>query len=370
MMPEDMMPEDMMPEDGLPKDAELLEQAVIESLSKDSERAAMFQSLDARVARGELDPEQAQAFEEMRLLAKLLSLWTVPALPQDQRQSLTDAVLVESEMASLLTLNRVPPPDPERWFGLKSRVLAATQGQVSESNEPAPAAMVLAPSRRPFAGWLVRLAAALLLILSGVWVSHLWHDRPLSRSQLVSWQQKAHEAMIQGHWKQAEASLQSVVQAGSRRRDCHDLVTSSLLELEAVRRYQSLSTGGSRREQLKIFIYEFPGTQITPLALLEYDRLSKKGATLKDFEDFPKPDRSATVLRRNLRQNDYLTFIKSPEPWLRDAARLQKALLDLKSGELEQARRTLELIHGRSPAAREAQIRLEKLDLKKTQRSR
>ena len=275
-----------------------------------------------------------------------------------------------SEMKTLqamLDLAPVPKPSPERWNGLKESVLASVQ----ES----------APTKRPqpliFPSFLLKCAAAVLLVFTGAFVATLWSNKPVSQEQLAQIRMDAHQALEKHEWNRAEKLLQKIIKEGSEREESHELVTESHDDLKALWRFVKLPKDAKSREQgLAKIIYEFPASRVTAKAIAEYTHLRslkkragkapgpKKG--IENFDPMPQPDPQLALAFNKIpalkgTKAFQAILIKAKEPWLKDAARVQLALLKLRSNDLEAARSELEKVQGRSPASRFAQRELERL---------
>ncbi|MDF1663680.1 MAG: hypothetical protein P1V97_18065 [Planctomycetota bacterium] len=270
-------------------------------------------------------------------------------------------------LQKLLDLAPIPRPSPERWNGLKDSVLASVQSKKPQSN--------LQPIRFP--SFLMKCAAAFLLIFTGAFVATLWPSAAVSQKQLAEIRLDANTALEQHKWEEAERLLQKIIKDGSSSEESHELVTESHDDLKALWRFIKLPSNAKSREQgLAKIIYDFPASRVTAKAIAEYTHLKslkkrpskaqgpRKG--IENFDPMPQPDPQLALAFNKIpalkgTKAFQAILIRSKEPWLKDAARVQLALLKLRSNDFDAARLELEKVQGRSPASRFAQRELERL---------
>jgi hypothetical protein len=268
----------------------------------------------------------------------------------------------------LLDLPPVPRPDPVRWNGLKARVLDA----VATANKPKNVFALYFP--RVF----LKVAAAVLLLLTGALAGRSWPTPPPSLQALNKLRRNANVAFEKQDWQTAESLLQQIVQDGSESETGHALVNRSLSDLEALRRFMRLPKAhGPREQSLAQFIYHYPASVITAKAIAEYGHLKslkkrpmqkapqRKG--IENFDPMPQPDPQLALAFSKIPavigpKGFQAILIKAKEPWLRNAAHVQIALLELNNDNIDAACKELRLIEGSSPASRFAQEQLEILE--------
>lgn len=295
-------------------------------------------------------------------------------LSPDLEQHLADCENCQTRLSEvkalqkLLDLAPVPRPNPERWNGLKDAVLASVESkQVQQFSQPL-----------RFPTFLLKCAAAVLLIFTGAFVATLWPSAPATQKQLAAIRLDANKAMEQHKWNKAERLLQKIIKDGSSSEESHELVTESHDDLKALWRFIKLPSDAKSREQgLAKIIYDFPASRVTAKAIAEYTHLKSikkprtkakgpKKSGIENFDPMPQPDPQLALAFNKIPalkgpKAFQAILIRAKEPWLKDAARVQLALLKLRSNDFEAARSELEKVQGRSPASRFAQRELERL---------